>query len=151
MIDFFSSNLWLLWALACLVLLILELGSGDFFIMCFSIGTLAAAVVSPIIPSLLAQVIIWVAVSVLCIFFVRPVMLKYFHRHGHDRKSNADALIGRTGKVIEDIAPGSHGYVAVDGDQWRAVTRGTSVIPVGTLVRIVARDSIIVTVEVLSN
>lgn len=61
--------------------------------------------------------------------------------------TNIDALIGREGKVEEAIAPGESGYVAVDGDVWKAVSRETDVIEVGEKVKIVDRKSLIVTVE----
>ena len=44
MIDYFAANLWQFWSLVVIVCLILELTSGDFFILCFSIGALVTAV-----------------------------------------------------------------------------------------------------------
>ena len=38
MIEYFQQNMWQLWTLIGVICLILELTSGDFFIMCFSIG-----------------------------------------------------------------------------------------------------------------
>ena len=38
MIEYFSSNMWQIWGIIAIVCLILELTSGDFFIICFSIG-----------------------------------------------------------------------------------------------------------------
>ena len=46
MIDYFAANLWQFWSLVVIVCLILELTSGDFFILCFSIGALVTAVVA---------------------------------------------------------------------------------------------------------
>ena len=43
MIEFFTSNLWLIWVIISIVCLILELSSGDFFILCFAIGAAASA------------------------------------------------------------------------------------------------------------
>ena len=146
MIEYFQSNMWQLWLLVCLLCLILELTSGDFFIMCFSLGALAALVATPF-TGFVGQLVVWMLGTVLCLLFVRPVMLKYFHKKDSDRPSNADALIGRTGTVIEPIAPEGFGYVKVDGDEWKAQTHADTTINVGETVRIVARDSIIVRVE----
>ena len=44
MIDYITSNLWLLWSILVFVCLILELSSGDFYITCFAIGGLFAIV-----------------------------------------------------------------------------------------------------------
>ena len=43
MIDYLSQNIWLIWVLVSLLCLILELGSGDLFILSFSVGALCAA------------------------------------------------------------------------------------------------------------
>ena len=65
------------------------------------------------------------------------------------RASNADALIGRRGKVDSDIRPGDFGWVAIDGDVWKSkLANGiTEDIPKGAQVEVIARDSIILTVR----
>lgn len=147
MIQYFLENLWLAWLLVSLLCLVLELTNGDFFIMCFAIGGVAAAIVSAFSDSFTLQVIVFAVVSALSIFFVRPFALKYLHKNKDNRVSNADAIIGRTGKVTEPIAANGHGRVKVDGDSWKAVTANNLAIEEGTTVRIVALNSIIVIVE----
>ena len=85
--------------------------------------------------------------SLLSIFFVRPVALRYLHKNEPNKPSNADALLGRTGRVTEAIKTGGNGYVQIDGDMWRAVSNTD--IPVGTTVRVIGRESTIITVETL--
>ena len=145
MIEYFQSNMWQLWLLVCLLCLILELTSGDFFIMCFSLGALAALVATPF-TGFVGQLVVWMLGTVLCLLFVRPVMLKYFHKKDSDRPSNADALMGRTGTVSQTIVAGDHGRVKIAGDDWKAVSAATTDIPVGAKVKVVGRDSIILTV-----
>ncbi len=147
MIQYFLENLWLAWLLVSLLCLVLELTNGDFFIICFAIGGVAAAIVSAFSDSFTLQVIVFAVVSALSIFFVRPFALKYLHKNKDNRVSNADAIIGRTGKVTEPIAANGHGRVKVDGDSWKAVVANNLAIEEGTTVRIVALNSIIVTVE----
>lgn len=147
MIQYFLENLWLVWLLVSLLCLVLELTNGDFFIMCFAIGGVAAAIVSAFSDSFTLQVIVFAVVSALSIFFVRPFALKYLHKNKDNRVSNADAIIGRIGKVTEPIAANGYGRVKVDGDSWKAVATDNLAIEEGTTVRIVALNSIIVTVE----
>ena len=64
-----------------------------------------------------------------------------------ERLSNASALVGRQGVVIEPISAERPGYVRVDGDEWRAVTADGTMIERGVNVRIIAMNSIVVTVE----
>ena len=147
MIEYFQTNLWLLWILIGVIFLILELTSGDFFFMSFTLGAAAATIVALFDTSFTVQLVAWMILSVAFLVFVRPFALKYLHRNDKNIKTNIDAIIGREGKVIEAIEPGKSGYVAIDGDNWRAVTRGTETIEVGENVVIVKRKSVVVTVE----
>lgn len=147
MVDYFISNMWQFWTLVFFVCLILELTSGDFFIMCFSLGAIVPAIVAACGGSITLQVILFAVCSALCIFFVRPLALKYFHKSDEERLSNADALIGKTGRVVDTIYAEGHGRVAIDGDNWRAKSATGEAIAKDTLVKVVDMESIIVTVE----
>ena len=75
-------------------------------------------------------------------------MMKFLDRKSKDVKTNADALVGRKAVVSERIDATQHtGRVAVDGDDWKAVSADGSVIEKGTEVEIVKLDSIILTVK----
>ena len=78
---------------------------------------------------------------------MRPAALKYFHKKDNERLSNADALIGQEGRVSQEISAGGDGRVAIDGDDWKAVSVDGAPIARNTKVRVVSRDSIILTVE----
>ncbi len=147
MIDYFSANLWQLWGIIAIVCLILELSSGDFFILCFSIAAFVTAILAATPMSFTWQVVAFAAVSVLCLLFVRPVALRYFHRNDSNRPSNADALIGREGTVSQDIPADGFGRVAIDGDDWKARAAHNQAINAGARVRVTDRESIIITVE----
>ena len=147
MIEYLIANMWQLWAVVSIVCLILELSSGDFFIICFSIGAVFAIIASALGLGFYWQLFIFALFSLLSVLFVRPVALRYLHKNEPNKPSNADALLGRTGKVTEAITAGSNGYVQIDGDMWRAVS--DTDIPVGETVRVVDRQSTIVTVEKL--
>jgi len=147
MMDYISQNLWLFWTVITFVCLIMELSSGDFYVTCFAIGALVSIVTAVIGLPFWAQVVVWAVCSVLSIWLIRPHLVKAI-RHGADnRKSNADALLGKTGTVKEEIKAGSYGYVAIDGDMWRSISANGDAIAVGTKVVVVSRESIILTVE----
>ena len=151
MIDYLTSNLWLIWTLICVLALILEVSSGTFYLMCFALGAACSIVVTLFATPFWLQVLVFVIASVISVFCVRPFVVRYLHPNHSDRPSNADALIGREGIVIEAIRPDRDGYVKVDGDEWRAVAKDNGSIAKGERVRIVARESIIVTVELISQ
>lgn len=147
MIAYLSENIWLIWILVSLLCMILELGSGDLFIMSFSVGALCASLVSALGGGLVLQIIVFVVVSLLTIIYLRPLAKQYLHRNADNRLSNADALPGRLGTVSQTIEADGYGRVAVDGDDWKAVSVDGKTIKKGEKVRIVRLDSIIVTVE----
>lgn len=148
MIEYISQNLWQFWTVIAVICLILELTSGDFFIMCFAIGGAVAALVSPF-SNFYVQLAVFAVVSLVSIFTVRPVALKWFHRNDPDRVSNADALLGREGFVKETIEAGGFGRVAIDGDVWKAKSADDSAVEVGAKVKVVNRESTIITVETI--
>ena len=80
------------------------------------------------------------------IYFVRPTMLRRLHRNEDCRVSNADALMGREGRVSESIEEGGYGRVAIDGDDWKALSQDGEAIEKDTNVKVISRDSIIITV-----
>ena len=150
MIEFFSNNAWLVWLLVAILCLIVELGSGDLFVICFSIGAVFASAASALGLGLVPQIIIFAVVSFLSIYFLRPAAKRWLHRNDENRVSNADALMGRVGRVSETIEEGGYGRVAIDGDDWKSLSADGKLIEKGTSVKVVNRDSIILTVERIS-
>lgn len=147
MLDYFSANLWQLWAILAVVCLIVELMTGGFFIICFAIGAVAAAL-STLFGGLALQVVVFIIFSAVSVFMVRPFALRYLHENKPAPVSNADALLGRVGRVSETIVAGGFGRVAIDGDDWKAQATGTDTdIAEGSLVQVTGRESIIIDVE----
>lgn len=148
MIEYFTQHYWLFWTIIVFVCLILELTSGDFFVTCFAIGAFVACGVSLFDVPFWAQVSIWAVASVVSIWLIRPRLVAYIHAGADERLSNADALIGRVGRVSETIVANASGRVKIDGDDWKAVAPTVSEdIAVGSRVKVVSLDSIILTVE----
>ena len=146
MIEYFINNMWQAWLLLGIIFLILELTNGDFFIMCFAIGSVFAAIASAVSDSLVVQIITFAVFTLLSLAFVRPVALRWLHKNEDTRVSNADALIGREGRVSEPIPAGGYGRVAIDGDDWKAESADGSEIAKDEKVTVVGRESIIITI-----
>lgn len=146
MIEYFTSNLWLIWVIISILCLILELSSGDFFILCFAIGAAVSAILAGCGLSLTWQIIAFALVSALSLLLVRPALIRKLHKPHRERLSNAEAMIGKEGRVSETIEAGGYGRVAIDGDDWKALSADGSAIEKGVHVRVVKMDSIIVTV-----
>lgn len=144
-------ELWHIWVIAALFFFILEIFTSGFAVACFSLGAIAAAIGAGCGLSLLWQMIIFAIISIVALVTVRPLVLKLFYKKDEEvSKTNADALIGREGRVSQTIdAESGKGRVAIDGDDWKAVSSDGSTIEKGTKVKVIGRDSVIITVSKL--
>ena len=112
--------MWQMWVIIAVICLILELMNGDFFIMCFAIGGVCSSIAAAVGGNIYVQLAVFAITSVLSLFFVRPAALRYLHKNEDTRVSNADALIGQTGRVSEPIVADGFGRVArVSLSRWR--------------------------------
>ncbi|MCQ2350938.1 MAG: NfeD family protein [Paludibacteraceae bacterium] len=137
------------WLIATAVLVILELVTAGFGVICFAIGTLIAAVLAYFELGLEYQISAFIVGSILALIFIRPFALKWLNKHkGEQVQTNADAIIGRKAVVTETIdASKGTGYVKIDGDMWKAVSQTGAVIEAGVEVTVISRESIILTVN----
>jgi len=149
MLEFLSQHVWQLWTVIAVVCLILEMMAGDFFIICFSIGALFAAITAAIGLNGYIQLAAFALFTVISLFWVRPFAKRYLRKGGDNRVSNADALLKRQGRVVETVKAGGYGRVQIDGDIWKARTNSSTDIPEGTSVVVIERVSTIITVETI--
>ena len=147
MIEYLAQHLWQMWAVVAVICLILELTAGDFFIICFSIGAVFAAVSAALGLSIYWQLFLFAVFTLISLFWVRPFAQRYLHKGEDNRVSNADALLGRQGRVVETVKADGFGRVQIDGDIWKAVTNEPNDIHEGSNVRVIGRESTIITVE----
>ena len=146
MIEYLAQHLWQMWAVVAVICLILELTAGDFFIICFSIGSVFAAITAALGGGIYLQLLMFAVFTLISLFWVRPFAQRYLHKGEDNRVSNADALINRQGRVVETVKADGFGRVQIDGDIWKAVTNEPADIPEGRNVRVVCRESTIITV-----
>ena len=147
MIEYLAQHLWQMWAVVAVICLILELTAGDFFIICFSIGSVFAAITAALGGGIYLQLLMFAVFTLISLFWVRPFAQRYLHKGEDNRVSNADALIDRQGRVVETVKADGFGRVQMDGDIWKAVTNEPADIPEGRNVRVVGRESTIITVD----
>ena len=85
--------------------------------------------------------------SIIAFFTIKPVVDRFLK----DKvTTNADSIFGQKGRVTEAIqnATGA-GRVLVGGDDWKVECEED--LPVGTVVRVVARESIVLQVEAVKK
>lgn len=108
------------WLSVAILFFIIEiLTPGIFFFSCLGFGALLAMIVSLYTNVVMIQVLVFVLSSVLIIYFLRPVLNKYFI--SKNVKSNIDSIISKEGIVVEDILGDKvSGLVKVNNELWRA-------------------------------
>lgn len=135
MVGFNMAMLWLFILVGCLVVEIATLGLTSIW---FAIGALAATIAALLGLPLWLQNTLFVAVSLLFLFFTRPVAVKYFNK---DRiRTNAEGLIGRQAIVISEIDNlQGIGQVTVSGQEWSARSTSDGIrFAVGSVVEVTA-------------
>ena len=99
-------------------------------------GSLAGLIVSLCGGPIWLQIFVFLAVSLACLAFTRPLAKKLLVHH--KERTNADRVVGATGIVIQDIDNVvSTGRVTVMGNSWSAgSTQKDGKIEAGSRVRI---------------
>ncbi len=131
------------WLIAAIILLILEVFTGTFFILWIGIAAFIAGIFAFFAPQWLVWIIFALA-SIFLLWITRP-LAKRLHS-ALPMRTNVDALIGQTAIVIETIDPVANlGRVRVGSDEWRA--RADKVIERGEKVRVLAVEGTTLRVE----
>lgn len=140
----------LLWFLAGIVFLVLELVLPGLIVFFFGIGAWCAAFAVYLLPiSLPTQLLIFLITSLLTLLLLRSTLKKIFL----GRTLEVDAMDGgipsdATGEVVEDIVPPATGTVKYAGSFWQATAE--VVLPKGTIVRITEKSNLTVKVAPLT-
>lgn len=140
-------NMTVFWLVVLVLLVIIELLTMGLTTVWFAGGALAATITALLHAPLGLQVIVFLVVSALLLFFTRPLAVKYFNK---DRvRTNAESLVGRQAIVISEIDNlQGIGQVNVGGMEWSAMTRMDGVrVPVGTVTTVLAINGVKLVVE----
>lgn len=85
----------------------------------FAVGALAGAVVAGLGAGVVAQVLVFVVVSVALIAVVRPIAYRH-QRQRPELRSGVDALKGKQAVVLERVDGGEGGRIKLAGEVWSA-------------------------------
>src|SRR5438045_7906976 len=126
---------WQVWFVAALLLFVAEMIAPGFWLLSVAVGSIAAGVVSLVLPGVVAPALTFAAGTLLSLVGIRPFLLKHLQPSGREIRTNVDALAGRVGIVSERIDPGTgKGRVVVEGADWRAAARRGAALGPGTRV-----------------
>lgn len=142
-----SWNMTIIWLIILVVLVVIELVTMGLTTIWFAGGALVAALIAIPGTPVALQILIFLIVSALLLYFTRPIAVKYFNR---DRtRTNVESLIGRQAIVISEINNVEGiGQVNTGGMEWSARSSYHNiVIPVGAVVTILGIDGVKLIVE----
>ena len=123
------------WLILLAILLLIEIITLGLTTIWFAGGTLVAFIVSLFYDNLLLEIILFLVISLLLLYFTRPYVIKYFNPKRI--KTNYEGLVGKQGLVttaIDNIH--SQGQVIVDGQEWSARSSDGGIIEAGVRVTI---------------
>jgi membrane protein implicated in regulation of membrane protease activity len=110
---------YILWLIAAVVALILELMSGTMFLMWVSGGCFVAGVAAALFPAPWVPWATFVVSSSVLLYFGLPLARRLREQGG--RPSNVDRMVGLQAVVLETIDPMENtGRVRFESDEWRA-------------------------------
>ena len=121
------------WFTLMVVFIIMEASTVTMMSIWFVMGALAAMIVSLLGGALWLQVVLFLAVSALLLWCLRPVVKKHFTPKLE--KTNVDAVIGAVGRVTEQISNvDACGHVKLGAMEWAARSTDGTTIEEGALV-----------------
>ena len=131
----------LIWIGVAIVAAIVEIVVPSFGFIFVSAGALAAAIVAwtlGVTPAI--QVVVFAAVVIGSLLLIRPRLVGRLGARGVP--SRTEAMLGRRGRVTEDINPTlGTGRVNVGGEDWKATSDRP--IPMGVDIVVKSADSIV--------
>jgi len=143
---------WFYWLISAVVLILLELIFSGFVLLCFGFAALVTSIFSLLGTGLELQILSFTVATVISFVTIRPFFLKHMKPKEGVVETNVYALLGSEARVIEEVnADNSLGRVKIRGEEWGALSKDSTVIPVGSRVKIVAISGNKVTVQLLSK
>lgn len=118
-IEIFGVSALVLWLVLFVILLVIEIATMGLTTIWFAGGALAAFLLSLLNVPFIWQFVVFLAVSILLLFFTRPAAIRKFNKSRE--KTNVEGLIGREGIVLSEIDNLQNaGRIQIDGKEWSA-------------------------------
>lgn len=133
--EWLRETQWLWWIAGALVLGLVEIASLDLVFFMLAVAAVAAAVAAGLDQSITVQVLTFVATAALLLAVLRPVALRKIRPEGEGDRTNADALVGRTALVLQEVTDRT-GLVKLTGEEWTARSESGAVLPADATVSV---------------
>lgn len=136
----------IVWLIILALCLLVEIATLGLVTIWFAGGALVTFFVAMATDSLLIQMLVFLVVSFLLLFFTRPIAKKFYN--SKRTKTNVESVIGEQCKVTETIDNfNGTGTVLLNGLEWTARSKDETVIEAGARVKVCVVDGVKVIVE----
>ncbi len=138
-------DIWMIFVILAIIAVVIELFAPTMFCINFAIAGVITAVISLFYSNIGILLIIFAALSLFSILFIKPLFLKMLKRN-----TNADFASQYIGKVVKCIEPINKvsGAVTIYDERWEArLSDDSEEIPAGSDVKIVSNVSLMLYVE----
>lgn len=127
----------IIWLIVLVVLLLAEIITLGLTTIWFAGGALIAFISTYLGANVWVQLILFIVVSLILLFFTRPIAVKYFNKERV--KTNYEGLIGKVVNVTERVDNFNQtGTATVNGQTWTVRTKEEGIcIEPGTKVQII--------------
>ena len=138
-------DFWSIFVIAGLGFIILEMIIPTMFFLNLALAGLITAVFALFVHNLVYLILIFVCLSILSVVFLRPLLLR--HKITKDKETGMEGkYIGKIVEVIEPINKFS-GAITIYDERWEARCDTDEPIPIGSKVKIIKNESLVLTVE----
>ena len=136
-----TISMTLLWLIIFALLIIVELVTMGLTTIWFAGGAVVACVLAALSLPIWLQVVVFLVVSVVLLYFTRPIAVKYFNKSRV--RTNIESMIGKQAVVMSesDNIQGI-GQVKVNGMDWSARSFDGTPIEAGKVVVVRAVDGV---------
>ena len=146
MLDYILSNMSIVWVVRMVVFLVVEAATAGLTCIWFAVGSLAALIAALFDAQLWLQIVWFLVISFVTLYFTRPLVKKYVN--SRSQPTNADMVIGKEALVTEDIDNvEATGAVSVGGKVWTARSADGGRIKSGAVVSVLRIEGVKLIVE----
>ena len=109
----------MIWLVLLIVFIAIEAGTLGLTSIWFAGGALIAVIVAALGGPVWLQLLVFLVVALILLFFTRPIAVKYFNKERV--KTNVESIVGKQAIVTADINNlQAVGTVVVAGQEWSA-------------------------------
>ena|SRR5690625_488161 len=150
MIEWILDNFWSFWLIMMLLLISVQVVTGEMTFLLIAIGALTAIIADVLGAPLYVQIIIMAVVSIASLLWLRSFDTKRRANDTGPSPWSVNRYVGRMGEVTEEVTS-SQGMVRIGNEIWSARTYSPTPIPAETPVIIQQIEGAIVWVATTSE